>query len=178
MKLLLVSLAAYLLNSTYYIFGDSSANVMKVSSWLLAAFCLFMIFTVLTCVVGSILVLKRYSATLLSEDMVEIRRGILHKIVMYVLFAILICVYYMYHAATLVVEPLLNLTDRTTEIFNGVHALMCFTTLSLVSIIFHPYFFTYSFQLGQIRPVSICSRIVDRMRTTSRRPPDARPTLL
>ncbi len=147
----MVALVGYLLNSAYYIFGQSSDSVQIVTSWILAVFYSFIMGSIIYNVVNNVTTLRRYSRTLLSEDMREIRRGILVKVVMYILFAVVICSYYAYYIFMLAILPtIVSTTDRQDEVLFGVKSLSCFCVLALVGIIFHPYFFTYSFQLGQL----------------------------
>ena len=144
---------AYLLNSAYYIFGNSSTTILTFTSFLLAIFSIYIIYEINRNIIANIKALKAHAQTLVGPDMAEIRKGTIRKIWMFILFDLITSLYYLYHGTYLVLDVLATYSDRIDLILQGVHTLISFIVIALVTIIFHPIFFTASFQLGQIRIV-------------------------
>ena len=74
---------------------------------------------------------------------------------MYVTYSIVITIYYIFSGVCLVVYSVLKLNDREIIELESVEKVVCLAVVILVTTIFHPCFFTRSFQLSQILGVII-----------------------
>ena len=138
------------MNSSYYIFGGSPIILIG-SGWILFIINLYLIGFISFNVFKNILLLRGQYLNLLDPSMEEIRSGIKKKIIMFAIFGIIIDLYYLYSSIQLALFLSQDMADKTKLILKYVNSLVCSSVLILVTTIFHPCFFTASFQLGQMR---------------------------
>eukprot|EP00826_Nyctotherus_ovalis_P044956 TRINITY_DN4909_c0_g2_i10.p1 TRINITY_DN4909_c0_g2~~TRINITY_DN4909_c0_g2_i10.p1 ORF type:complete len:191 (+),score=15.06 TRINITY_DN4909_c0_g2_i10:1005-1577(+) len=153
--MLLISLVAYFQYSAYYIFGTTNRSVRIGSGWLFVAFYAFMTVFVWVNLVLNFRTLMNHRRTMQDPSMSEIRRGLCTKIIMFVLFGLVIAVYYIIVATCLVLHIATKLTNRESIVLANIERVVVLVTVILLTTIFHPCFYTASFQLGQIHQVRV-----------------------
>jgi len=147
-----ISFAAYLQYSSHYIFGSSNEQIYAFTSWIIAAFCLFLLIFINYNLLVNIKTLRNHQRSILD---IEVQNELYKKIMMYVTYSIVITIYYIFSGVCLVVYSVLKLNDREIIELESVEKVVCLAVVILVTTIFHPCFFTRSFQLSQILGVII-----------------------
>ena len=150
MRLLVVLLISYLLNSIRYIFGAQSEMMQVAANVLLAFFQLYVLSAVTLNVIANVRALKTEAAFIVSEDMRDIKRGMLTKVVIFIILGVIIDLYCLFQVFDYGLVPFLNLTGLAQEQLHGISVFICWSVLTLIMILFHPCWFTAPFRLGMI----------------------------
>lgn len=151
-KLLSVSLIAYILNITYHIFGSSSRPLKLISSWTLVVFYVYLTKLVVLNVLHSIKTLRMQVAPFQYLAMQEIARETKKKIKMFILYGIIMVFYYSFFAMNIGVPLIFDIAKENEAYLNKAERVICMVALAFITSIFHPTFFTGTFQLGQTSP--------------------------
>ncbi len=149
-KLLIVCLISYLVHNTHDIFGPSVFYVDAATSELIAALDFTLVTAITMGVVKNARMIQDRVGNFVGPGMEEIHRGILRKSVMLVVFNVVTGLFYLCCGVFMMVMPLIDITDRTREIWNGVNTILHWAAVTAITMIFHPCFFTAAFQLSQV----------------------------
>lgn len=150
-----VALVSYVLYSAYHVFGGSSEGVRAVSGWLLVGLYLALTVFIIYNLICNIRILRVHYRRMVDPAMAEVRNGLRTKMAMYVLYGITMACYYVFSASCLVLYSVLGLTDRQYLRLHNLEQVVCLITITLVTSIFHPCFFTRAFHLGLIQLVPV-----------------------
>ena len=150
LKVMIATLYSYLSYSTYNIFGSSNRVILFISRIFISSFCIYMLFTCLPLCYENVKGLWAEARRINTEELNDIRKGLIRKVWIYSIFGVVISVYYVStiveHIGLLTVE----VTNKTQYWFEGIEAIACWAVYFTIMCLFHPCLFNASFRLGQI----------------------------
>eukprot|EP00826_Nyctotherus_ovalis_P036505 TRINITY_DN3241_c0_g1_i6.p1 TRINITY_DN3241_c0_g1~~TRINITY_DN3241_c0_g1_i6.p1 ORF type:complete len:149 (-),score=32.05 TRINITY_DN3241_c0_g1_i6:332-778(-) len=141
-----------MLNITYHIFGSSSKPLKLISSWTLVVFYIYLTNLVVLNVLHNIKILRMQIIPFQYLAMQEIANETKKKIKMFVLYGIIIVFYYSFFAMNIGVPLIFDIAKENEAYLDKAEKVVCMVALAFITSIFHPTFFTGTFQLGQTSP--------------------------
>jgi len=150
---MIISLISYLLYSAYYIFAINNPELRKVFGWGLVFFYSFFILFIGYNIISNIIFLIRRRKQMIDPSMSQVRKAICIKIIMYILFGMTSIAYYIFSSYCLILYSIKELTDRQIIELSNIERIACLAVVLAITCIFHPCFFTASFQLSQFNIV-------------------------
>jgi len=150
---MIISLISYLLYSAYYIFTINDQEFHKALAWLVVLFYAFFTSFIGYNIIVNIIFLRRRRKQMIDPSMSEVRKGICTKIIMYILFGVVSIGYYTFSSYCLISYSIKELTDRQIIELLNIERIACLGAVLAITSIFHPCFFTASFQLSQFNIV-------------------------